>query len=212
MESEMRMLPILLALEAGLPGGQGAVEEPQEHLQLLLRVQRSQWADGNSKKVVKKKLESSSCREPSRTFPASISSTSSENTIFSLVWLWGYLRCADVQYHTGAGSAISEHPVLVPHAKIGTSFPMSICTPATWSSGNQQPVSVTPRPRAAIAPCSPGKRRLGAPSHVQANVGLVGSAGSPGNPKPASHFRFTAVRVSWLSSRKRGGYISSENK
>ena len=52
----MWMLPILLAPEASLPGGQGAIEESQEHLQLLLRVQRSQWADGECEGLADEKL------------------------------------------------------------------------------------------------------------------------------------------------------------
>jgi hypothetical protein len=46
---------------------------------------------------------------------------------------------------------------------------------------------------------------------VQANAKVAASVGSPGTRKLVSHFRFTGVLVSWLSSTKQGGYISSEN-
>jgi hypothetical protein len=46
---------------------------------------------------------------------------------------------------------------------------------------------------------------------VQANAKGAVSAGSLGTRKPVLLSRFTGTQVSWLSSTKQGGYISSEN-
>ena len=88
------MLPILLAPEASLPGGQGAIEESQEHLQLLLRVQRSQWADGECEETADEQLPGYSTEAlpyVAAGFCAYDAVRREKVAVLPLVWVWGHL-------------------------------------------------------------------------------------------------------------------------